>query len=251
LAIVSMGKQQWKGAGTGAKTEPAINRFDGNIDDKDAVLSWWKQKRFPGIWYLDDSTFFEFTHSLSDVFIVAMDTSKTTGEEEKTLRKLQRDFGGDFFFGVVNGMDWSSELADFNIHTADLPRVLVAEADFAGWYEDKRVFDLDSAADYLPSIKYGNTSLLRQEHGLLGKVFFYKREGWQKVLRLYGYSQEGTKELILASLLVIAVLAMVAAVLICLMSCCKVMLADDFDEEEYEAMRARAARVAAARPKRD
>jgi len=249
LAIVSMGKQQWKGAK--AKADPAINYFEGDIRDKDAVLLWWKSKRFPGIWYLDDSTFFEFTHSNSDVFVVAMDTGKVTGDEEKALRNLQRSFGSDFFFGVVNGVDWSSELADFNILTTDLPRVLVAEADFAGWYEDKHALDLYTAAQHLPDITAGKSWLLRQEHGLLGKVFFYKREGWRQMLRLHDFSQQGTKEFALASAMVLGVLAVVIASLICLGSCCKVMLADDFDEEEYAAMRARAARAAAARPKRD
>merc|ERR1712032_598537 len=144
LAILSSGKQQWHSKSEDAVSKPAAAFYTGVLDDFEAVNKWIEHNRFPGIWALDESCFFEFTHANRQAALVAVDPASFSNKQEKDLRADVAKLQDDFIFGIVDGVAWAEELRDFHIFTKDLPRVFVAEDNFDAWVEDVEELKLDT-----------------------------------------------------------------------------------------------------------
>jgi len=243
MAVVSLGSQQWPGADNTSTSKPAAAFFDGDLNDKKAVAAWVANNRFPGIFVLGDSNFYEFTHSAKRVVILAADPSAITSSQESLFRGVAEKMGHDFYFGVVNGVAWAEELSDFNIAPKELPRVLVVEEDFEAWYEDKDLLVLESMEEGLEKIVAGTTQVLKQTRSAWSRLMFYQRELTALAVWLKDYAQRGPKECVIAVVLVISLMTVLGVLGWCASACCKVLM----DEEEpYGDALAREARHRAA-----
>lgn len=250
MFALSLGAQQWPGADNTSTPKPAAAFFDGDMSDEEAVGQWVSSHRFPGVWVLGEGNFYELTHSAQRTAIVAVDQMAVSAAQESSLRGVAARLAEDFIFGVLDGVAWSEEMADFNIAPHSLPRVLVTEQDFEAWYEDVDALRLDSLEDGLRLIVSGTSPVLRQSRVPWSRIQFYWREAVRLAFWLAAYAQKGPKELAIASVLVLSGLIAVGAILACLVSCCRAIVSDE-EPESYEAFvqreRARAQAAAARR----
>jgi len=238
LAVLSAGKQQWPGRKPAAAPPPAVDFFAGSLDDAEAVEKWVEGHRFPGIWVLDDSTFYDFTHASRDTVMVALDPANVSKGSEEQLRASAVKFGARFTFGVLDGVSWAQELRDFNIAKEDLPRVLVTESDLEAWVEDVERLRAGSLEADLGALAAG-APLLRQSRGVWSKLHFYRREAIRLAVRLYAYASQGALEAGMVCAGALAAVALVCAALWCVVSCCRSLLADDVDPEYLQHVRDR------------
>ncbi|CAJ1340624.1 unnamed protein product, partial [Effrenium voratum] len=109
--VLSPPRQQWAGAGSAS---PGVAFYSGNLGE--SASDWIAQHRFPGIWALGESNFYEFTHSNKSAVLVAV--AEITAALEAEIRGAARL--EDFFFGVLNGSHWAEELKVFNIQPEEL-----------------------------------------------------------------------------------------------------------------------------------
>mmetsp|Transcript_21340 Transcript_21340/g.42934 ORF Transcript_21340/g.42934 Transcript_21340/m.42934 type:complete len:383 (-) Transcript_21340:92-1240(-) len=227
LVVFSSGAQQWPGAERSAKAGPAVEYFVGDDDDAEVIGEWVAKHRFPGIWSLSDGNFYEFTHSGRRVVMVIVDPAAVTRSQEKNIRSVAHSLRSDYIFGVVDGVAWAEELADFNIRTSELPRVMVTEKDFEAWYEDSEILTLDALEQELNALTAGTSTILRQSRSAGSRLMFYKREIVRWTVWLRRYSHRGPKELAIALSLTVGVVALIASLGWCLGACCRVLLEDD------------------------
>lgn len=199
LAAVSASQQQWPGRDNTTKAKPAVVFFKGDLQEKTAVSEWIGKNRFPGIWILNESNFYEFTHGARHAAMVAIDPAAVSEEVEAQLLRASKDLKGSFVFGVIDGVAWADELADFNVHRAGLPRVLITEGDMSTWIEDHEALRADHLVEDLKAFHAGS-SLLRQTRTTWGKLWFYKREAWRLLQRIAAYGMRGPRQAIVVSL---------------------------------------------------
>lgn len=229
LAVLSAGTQQWSGANNSSEASPAVHFFKGDFTKATVVNDWVEKNRFPGIWSLGETNFYAFTHASRRTAMLAVDPTQVSATQEQTFRKAAARLEEDFLFGVLDGVSWAEELADFNIARKELPRVLVSEEDFEVWFEDVEELKIDRLEEDLNGLISGKKKLLRQGRSVYAKAMFYKREAWRFMVFLHAYSRKGPKEALLALCLVIAATFMVMAAGWCTMSCCNILLNDDQD----------------------
>lgn len=255
LAALSTGAQQWPGADNTSAASPAALFFQGDLSDPKEVLAFVEQSRFPGVWQLDETNFYEFTHSSRRAAMVAVDPQKVSREEEAALRGAAARLGADFLFGVLDGNSWAEELTDFNIAKQDLPRVLVTEDDFEVWIEDIDELRLETLEADLKGVLSGQKSLLRQSRSVPSKLQFYLREVQRNALRLYAYAKRGHKEAAIAAAIVVGIFGALMAIGWCAGACCKILIGEDpadYDSPPQRPLSAAEKLVAqASRSKRD
>lgn len=231
LAAVSLGAhQQWPGADNTSQPGPAALFFTGDLSDAEAVTKWIEKHRFPGIWNLGETNFFEFTHATRRAVLLAVDPAAVTQRQERTLQSLSKKLKDDYIFGVVDGTSWADALHDFNIAKKDLPRVLITEDDFEAWYEDIEQLTMDNLEADLRGFAAGEKAILRQGRGALARLMFYKRELWRYAIWLHSYSMKGPTEALLAFARVVALVFGVMAVGYCAMACCNILLMEEEEE---------------------
>jgi len=248
LAVLSSGVQQWPGADNSTQPAPAAAFYSGSLDDVEEVGKWVEEHRFPGIWSLDASNFFFFTRASRRAVLVALDPADVSAAQERAIRETADRLTADFVFGILDGAAWAEELVDFNIARKDLPRILVAEDDFNAWIEDVEALRLDSLEADLKSLVEG-APLLRQDRSTTSKLRFYKREGFRLLLKVRAYAAQGPMQAGLVCVACLMALTVVAGIGWCMISCCRILLADDPEFLQQEA--ALAARARAERMKRD
>lgn len=225
LAVLSWGRQQWPGADNASKAVPAAAYFSGPVEE---MAAWVEQHRFPGIWALEESTFWEFTHASRRTAICALDPASVSKGQEAGLRAAADKLKDVFFFGVLDGVALQEELIDFSIAKGTLPRVLVTEDNFENWIEDAELLRVDNVEEDLRAL-LGGAPLLRQSRGLLPKIRFYQREAIRFGQRRYEYAKKGPAEAITAATSVVALLCLVGTACWCLVSCCRILICEDAD----------------------
>lgn len=225
LAVLSWGRQQWPGVDNTSKSVPAAAYFSGPAKE---VASWVEQHRFPGIWALEENTFWEFTHASRRTAISALDPASVSKEQEAGLRSAADKLKDDFLFGVLDGVALQEELVDFSIAKGTLPRVFVTEDNFEYWVEDVELLRLDNVEEDLRALM-GGAPLLRQSRGLLPKIRYYQREAIRFGKQRLEYAKKGPAEAITAGTSVLAALCLVGTACWCLVSCCRVLLSEEPD----------------------
>mmetsp|Transcript_87248 Transcript_87248/g.182606 ORF Transcript_87248/g.182606 Transcript_87248/m.182606 type:complete len:460 (-) Transcript_87248:46-1425(-) len=230
VVVYSPAKQQWAGASSDASARGAVASLSGNLADTETVSKWVERAKFPGVWVLNEATFFEFTHSGRQAAMVAVDPSNVSKEDEAILRGTASALGDKYIFGVLDGVAWSEELADFNIKKAELPRVLVTVDDLQGWYEDVDGLRLDSLEKDLQDLHSGEKDLLRQGKSVWQRLQLYQREAIRYGQHLYAYAQRGPREAALAGAAVAGGLAAIMTAGWCQVACCRVLMSEDGSE---------------------
>lgn len=125
----------------------------------------YKKTKFPGIWKISDSNFFEFTHSGVPTLSFVMDIKKEVLDKDGGKEKFN-DFMASVAYkiadkglnvGLIDGIAWADSLKDFSINVSELPRILVTDDDFKVWYEDKDLLSVEKvmqlADDYHKLLK--------------------------------------------------------------------------------------------------
>lgn len=231
MAVLSMGKQQWPGTDSSADPPPGVSFYDGPLDDASAVDEWIQANRFPGIWQVTASIFYEFTHARESAVLVAFNSSAVAPAHEAALRGAAKDLP-QLLFGVLDGVLLKEELKDFNFHVEELPRAMLTEERGDKWIEDVEVFRVATISEDLRSI-LGGSPVLRQCRDFMCRVFFYKREAFRFALRVWRYAQQGYTELAIV-LLAFASLAVVLLLVIYLLKCLiQAMLLDPEDDLQW------------------
>jgi len=188
-----MGGQQWPGKDNTSASPPAVAFYSGDIENFTEVSQWIARHRFPGVWKLGETNFYEFTHASRSTVILAADSARVLEADESAMRGAASEHGEEYFFGFVDGNAWSEELADFNVHKKDLPRILVTEDNFDSWVEDIEELTLGSLASDLRKLLAG-APILRQDRGAMAKFKFYQREALRKARQMKEYASKGTTE---------------------------------------------------------
>mmetsp|Transcript_112484 Transcript_112484/g.223540 ORF Transcript_112484/g.223540 Transcript_112484/m.223540 type:complete len:445 (-) Transcript_112484:53-1387(-) len=225
LAVLSWGRQQWSGVDNTSKAAPAVAYFSGPVGE---VADWLTHHRFPGIWALEESTFWEFTHASRRTAICALDPARVTKDQEAGLRTTADKLKDDFLFGVLDGVALQEELIDFSIAKGTLPRVLVTEDNFEYWVEDVQLLRVDHLEKDLRALM-GGAPLLRQSRGMMAKILYYQREVIRYGKQRFEYAKKGPAEAITAGTSLVAALCLVGTACWCLISCCRVLLNEDPD----------------------
>jgi len=210
-----------------------VSYFDGDAGSEEEVAAWLSRSRFPGIWALNDSNFYEFTHSARRVAIVAVDpASLDAGLQEMSVRHVASRLRSDFYFGMVDGVAWADALGDFNIHSSRLPRVLVAEPDFEAWYEDESLLSVERLEEGLGEILAGTTEVLRQTRSAVSRLLFYQREVLRWASWFRWYAQQGPREAgiaaagVAAGAFVLYLLGLLAS------ACCRELLMPEMSDRD-------------------
>lgn len=227
FAVVSTSTHQWGGA-TDEVGKPAAVYYTGSLRDRDAVATWLENNRFPGVWRLHEANFFEFTHTPKKTVVLALNTAHLNEEVEEEFRRAAAKYSNDFCFGVVDGVEWTESLADFNIAKEDLPRFFVTEDNFEVWIEDIDELRPTRLEEGLENIIKGGP-ILRQSRSTWSKVAFYQREANRKAMEVRGFAARGAKET--AIVVTLAVLFTLIALLSCrlLVACCRELFTDEYD----------------------
>jgi len=225
LAVLSWGRQQWPGADNVSKAVPAAAYFSGPVEEGAA---WIERHRFPGIWALEETTFWEFTHASRRTAIGVFDPARVSKDQEAGLRTAADKLKDDFVFGVLDGVALQEELVDFSIAKGTLPRVLVTEDDFEYWIEDVELLRVDNVEEDLRAL-LGGAPLLRQSRGLFPRMFYYKREAIRFGKQRLEYAKKGPAEALTAGTSVVAALCLIGTACWCLVSCCRILLGEDPD----------------------
>eukprot|EP00747_Dinoflagellata_sp_TGD_P212562 gnl/TRDRNA2_/TRDRNA2_85640_c0_seq1.p1 gnl/TRDRNA2_/TRDRNA2_85640_c0~~gnl/TRDRNA2_/TRDRNA2_85640_c0_seq1.p1 ORF type:complete len:494 (-),score=92.85 gnl/TRDRNA2_/TRDRNA2_85640_c0_seq1:219-1700(-) len=226
LVSISCCQQQWPGAKMGSEPPPAVSYYTGTLDDPIALEAWVAKNRFPGIWMLSETTFYEFTHASRTTAILAADYNATSDGTEKSMRDAVAEFPEDIIFGVVDGVAWAPELKDFNLYPQDLPRVILTQDNLEAWIEDTEALRVPNLVSDLRDFVSGKVSLLRQGHGTTAKVMLYKREAWRWALRLYNYAGTGPTQAASVLALVVVVSLAVVLALYCVFAVFRELLSD-------------------------
>merc|ERR1712194_777842 len=153
--------QQWPGADNTSQPKPHATFYTGLLQDEEAVMKFVEQHRFPGVWHLGESSFFEFTHAGRSAAIIAVDPAAVSTQQERMVQAVAYKLKGDYLFGVVDGTSWGDALRDFNIAPKKLPRVFVTVDDFEGWYEDIDLLQLNNIEADLRGLTSGEKQILR------------------------------------------------------------------------------------------
>jgi len=228
LAALSAGPQQWPGRDNSTKSLPGVTFYKGSLDDAAALSAWIEMNRFPGIWSIDETNFYEFTHASRRTALVAVDPSDVSKEVESAVRNAANKLKDDVLFGILDGINLADELSDFNLYKRDLPRVLVTEDDLAVWVEDIEQLRVTSLEEDLRNFIDG-APLLRRDRGAMSKLKLYKREAYRFSLRLRAYAATGVLQTVLVCSLILLSVVVVLAICWCIFSCCRILLIDDFD----------------------
>jgi len=223
LAVLSWGRQQWPGADNASKASPAAAYFSGPVEE---MTAWVEQHRFPGIWALEETTFWEFTHASRRTAIGVLDPARVSKDQEAGLRTAADKLKDDFFFGVLDGVALEEELVDFSIAKGTLPRVLVTEDDFEYWVEDVELLRVDNVEEDLRAF-LGGAPLLRQGRGLKPKILYYHREALRFGKRRLEYAKKGPAEAITVGTSAVAALCLVGTACWCLVSCFRILLCEE------------------------
>lgn len=232
FVALAAGPHQWAGKDNTSDSPPAVAYFHGSLDDSAALSVWLEKNRFPGIWALTESSFFEFTHANRSTVIMAADLAKVTQEQENILRDAAKKFEKEFVFGVLDGISWSEEINDFNLARQDLPRVLITEENFDVWIEDIETLRMDSLESDLRAVLAGS-SILRQDKGILSRFKFYGREARRLAVRIKIFGQKGPMQALLALVGCTASLLMVMCIAWALGVCAQAMFTDDEIDAKY------------------
>merc|ERR1712193_503541 len=89
-------KKLWAASG---KPSPGIYPFKGPLEDAAAFDDWIATHRFPGIWKVDESNFWELTRANRSAVIIAVDPNITNDETEKALSDASNNFPEQFYMG--------------------------------------------------------------------------------------------------------------------------------------------------------
>lgn len=231
LAVLSAGvQQQWPGSDNSSQPPPAVAFYTGSLDDAAAVGAWVEKHRFPGIWLLAEANFYEFTHASRPAALLADDPSRISVGTETAWRGAAAELSDHFIFGVVDGISWNEELADFNIYSKDLPRLLVTEDNFEHWVEDIESLRPATALADMRSL-VGGAPLLRQNRKTLSKIFFYYREGARFSRVVLTHAQQGPTQAATVALALLGVIALVFCVCWCIYKLFSILLSDPEDFE--------------------
>merc|ERR1719329_1425730 len=236
MAAMVRGALLWPPGGRGNphKTPPAAAFFTGRLDDSNEVTAWLKLNRFPGVWTISDSNFFDITHADRSVVIVAVDPQTLRPEDEAAIRSAAAALADDFIFGVINGVDFSDSLVDFGITKDELPRVMVTESNFEFWVEDAQALTVARLEVDLRALLAG-APLLRQGRNVWTKLLLYKRRSFRYALQLRDYAGKGSKETSLVVFGVIAALAVLFVAGKLMMMLCGALVGDfDDDPGQFE-----------------
>lgn len=155
---------------------PSIYPFKGSLNDAAAFDDWIATHRFPGIWKVDDSNFWELTRANRSAVIVAVNPNVTNNDVEQALKNAAEKFPEMFYFGVIDGHAWADTLVELNVRTIDLPRVLVLEDSFSSWFEDIEELTVAKLDDGLSKILARPVGMMRQSRGVISKFWFWYRE---------------------------------------------------------------------------
>lgn len=208
LASVSTSRQQWPGKDNKTKATPAVAFYTGPLDDVSSVSTWVETHRFPGVWIVDDTNFYEFTHANRSTVLISVDPGAVLSSHEQAIRGAEKTLEADYLFGVLDGVSWADELADFNIKRSELPRALVTENNLDIWIEDVEALRVGNLEEDLKSLVAG-APLLRQDRGFLSRGKFYGREAWRIVIKAKGFATKGPFQ---AGLVGFAALSLLAGV---------------------------------------
>lgn len=189
-AAVSWGTQQWAGRG---EAQPAAAFYTGSLDDKEGFSAWVERNRFPGVWELGEDNFFEFTHGGRTTAIIAVDPLQLRQEQDTEIRSAAKELSDAYLFGVVNGTEFSEELKGFGLLKEDFPRILVTENDLDYWVEDIDFVTFKRLKADLRALHEG-APLLRQSYSTMGNIWWYKRDGYRRLLDVRAYALKGPME---------------------------------------------------------
>jgi len=221
-AVLVPSHLQWKGS---KKEAPPAVTFYKDVFDTIAIDNWIEKNRFPGVWNLSELNFFEFSHADHPAVMVAS-TKIVSPELDQQVRGAQQALQSDYFFGVVNGDDWSKELTNLGIFQEELPRALVIEKNFEEWVEDIQQLRALHLQEDLQKLVAG-APLLRQGRTMLHRIFTFKRKAWRFSLLTWESAQHSTLKKVA---LVSASIGLVAAIIFLLWamwSCLTMVLVED------------------------
>lgn len=204
LAAVSSPHQQWKGAGR-KEASPGVAFYSGPAEES-AVAEWIAGHRFPGVWALDSSNFFEVTHAARPACVLVNDPKNTSAVVEQELRGAAEAFAGQYFFGVIDGVAWSQELHVYAMRKKDLPRIVLFEANMSYYVEDIEELRAEHLQGDLEKVVAG-APLLRQDFTYLSGAFYTKREIHRIGKHLHHYSKQGRLQAVAVFLLALLSLA--------------------------------------------
>lgn len=229
FAVLSGKQQQWSGRDNETEAPPAATFFSGAIADVN-ISAWVELNRFPGVWRLSETNFFEFTHASRRTMIGAFNPANISHEQEAMLRRTAGKLKDEFVFGVVDGVSWAEELSEFNIYTRELPRVFITEDNFDVWIEDINALRMARLEQDLQQFLDG-APLLRQRHGTWSKIAFYQRAAFRFTRYAGNYASQGPVQTAAVAATAILAILLVLAVFYCIMSCFQILLADP--EEDF------------------
>lgn len=232
LAVYARPRHQWAGHDSSREAAPAVEFFEGDIDDEVEVAEWVEKKRFVGMWKLDETNFYEFTHANRKAVLLAEDPAQATKATEDAFRGTAADMGEEFLFGVINGDGWKEELADFNIYHLELPRILVTDDNFDTWLEDVDKLRVESLTQDLRGILDGSGGVLRQTKSTMSRLWFWHRAGIRIVKNMLKHAEEGPVQASIVAVEFLALLAVVGGVLWGLYVVVCIIFSDPEEEEE-------------------
>ncbi len=117
-----------------------------SLESYEEIEKHFTNNKFPGVWQISDTNFYEFTHSAGVPTIsIVLDLSTQRKENDAILEQVKSVVANrGFHVGVIDGVAWSESLKDFSIFKHELPRVLITVDDFTQWYEDKDLLSLEA-----------------------------------------------------------------------------------------------------------
>mmetsp|Transcript_4068 Transcript_4068/g.9610 ORF Transcript_4068/g.9610 Transcript_4068/m.9610 type:complete len:479 (+) Transcript_4068:51-1487(+) len=252
LVVVSQGVQQWPGRDNTTEPVPAVVAYRGSLDDVEGVEAWVERNRFPGIWALNETNLYEFTHASRTTAIVTVDPERVSRTLEGAVRDAADKYGEKLLLGVLDGVNLAEELQDFNLYKKDLPRVLVTEDNFDTWIEDIELLRAETLVRDLKSLMDG-APLLRQGKGTLSRLKFYMREAQRFALLARAYAARGPMQAAMVCTFAFGMLLVLFFLGWCLRVCCEALLTDpdeDVARIRPSSTRTPGARSEAARPKK-
>jgi len=200
----SSSRQQWAPAGKAA--HPAVSAFMHSVSHNVTTPLWAGENRFPGIWRLNDVLLWEdFVNAGRKCVVAAVHPEHDNEDVERALHHAHESLKDDFYFGVLDGLEWEQTLKTYNVYVDDLPRVFIMDQGFDAWIEDVEQLRVSHLESDLRRILAG-APVIGGGRSMARKVGFHRREVKRQFLKTLVYAKEGPKEAMMVLLAAIVAL---------------------------------------------
>jgi len=187
----STSRQQW--AANNGTASPAVSVFTHSVAHNITTIQWTGDHRFPGIWRLYEAIFNLFVNAGRRCVIVAVHPDHDNTLVEAALHHAHESLQDEFYFGVLEGLEWADMLRTYNVYMDDLPRVIITENGTDSWIEDVEQLRVSELESDLRRILAG-APVLRSGHSIARKARFYSRELRRWLLKTWVFAQQGPQE---------------------------------------------------------